>query len=78
MASEDDTRKLQNEQFFIGKKIDETKSEILQLENNLQFFKHVDKENPLVKDVYKNIDNHKEQLALWKEKLVKIKAIQNG
>ena len=78
MASEDDTRKLQNEQFFIGKKIDETKSEILQLENNLQFFKHVDKDNPLVKDVYKNIDNHKEQLALWKEKLVKIKAIQNG
>ena len=78
MASEDDTRKLQNEQFFIGKKIDETKSEILQLENNLQFFKHVDKDNPLVKEVYKNIDNHKEQLALWKEKLVKIKAIQNG
>ena len=78
MASEDDTRKLQNEQFFIGKKIDETKSEILQLENNLQFFKHVAKDNPLVKEVYKNIDNHKEQLALWKEKLVKIKAIQNG
>ena len=48
MASEDDTRKLQNEQFFIGKKIDETKSEILQLENNLQFFKHVAKDNPLV------------------------------
>ena len=63
---------------FDLKKIDETKSEILQLENNLQFFKHVAKDNPLVKDVYKNIDNHKEQLALWKEKLVKIKAIQNG
>ena len=78
MAGEDDTRKLQNEQFFIGKKIDETKSEILQLENNLQFFKHVAKDNPLVKEVYKNIDSHKEQLALWKEKLVKIKAIQNG
>ena len=78
LSGEDDTRKLQNEQFFIGKKIDETKSEILQLENNLQFFKHVEKDNPLVKDVYKNIEKHKEQLALWKEKLVKIKAIQNG
>jgi hypothetical protein len=76
MASQDDVRKLQNEQFFIGKKIDETKSEILQLENNLQFFKHVEKDNPLVKEVYKNIESHKEQLALWKEKLVKIKAIQ--
>ena len=39
---------------------------------------YLHKDNPLVKDVYKNIDNHKEQLALWKEKLVKIKAIQNG
>tara|TARA_B100000787_G_scaffold119066_1_gene89186 strand:- start:21210 stop:23183 length:1974 start_codon:yes stop_codon:yes gene_type:complete len=76
MASQDDDRKLQNEQFFIGKKIDETKSEILQLENNLQFFKHVKKDNPLVKEVYKNIENHKEQLALWKEKLIKIKAIR--
>ena len=78
MALEDDSRLLQNEQFFIGKKIDETKSEILQLENNLQFFKHIEKDNPLVKEVYHNIDNHKQQLDLWNEKLTKIKAIQNG
>ena len=78
MALEEDTRLLQNEQFFIGKKIDETKSEILQLENNLQFFKHIEKDNPLVKEVYHNIDNHKQQLDLWNKKLTKIKAIQNG
>ncbi len=78
LSGDDDNRKLQNEQFFIGKKIDETKSEILQLENNLQFFKHIEKDNPLVKEVYHNIDNHKQQLDLWNKKLTKIKAIQNG
>jgi hypothetical protein len=78
MVSQDDDRKLQNEQFFIGKKIDETKAEILQLENNLEFFKHVKKDNPLVRDVFKNIENHKEQLALWKEKLIKVKAMRNA
>ena len=78
LSGDNDNRKLQNEQFFIGKKIDETKSEILQLENNLQFFKHIEKDNPLVKEVYHNIDNHKQQLDLWNKKLTKIKAIQNG
>ena len=78
MASQQDDRQLQNEQFFIGKKIDETKSEILQLENNLEFFKHVEKENPLVKDVYKNIEKHRDQLAIWKEKLAKVKAMRNA
>lgn len=68
-----DTRLLDNEQNFIRKKIDEVKSEINQLENNLQFFSNVDKENPLVKEVYKNIDNHKNNLNLWKGKLKKVR-----
>jgi len=68
-----DTRLLDNEQNFIRKKIDEVKSEINQLENNLQFFSNVDKENPLVKEVYKNIDNHKNNLNLWKDKLKKVR-----
>ena len=48
-----------NEVIFIRKKIDEIKSEINQLENNLQFFSNVDDDNPLVKEVHKNISKHK-------------------
>jgi hypothetical protein len=76
MVSQEDERKLDNEQFFIRKKIDEAKSEIRQLENNLGFFQHVDESNPLVKEVHKNIDRHKEQLDVWKAKLKRIKTLR--
>lgn len=76
MVSQEDERKLQNEQFFISKKIGETKDEIRQLENNLGFFQNTESENPLVKEVHKNIAKHKEQLEVWKAKLSKIKSIQ--
>ncbi|GHC54306.1 DUF349 domain-containing protein [Ulvibacter litoralis] len=74
MVSQEDDRKLQNEQFFISKKIEESKNEIRQLENNLGFFQNVDSNNPLVKDVHTNIARHKEQLEVWKAKLSKIRA----
>lgn len=76
LVNRDDERKLQNEHFFISKKIDETRDEIRQLENNLGFFHHVDENNPLVKEVHKNIERHKEQLDVWKAKLKKIKEIR--
>jgi hypothetical protein len=78
IVSQDDERKLRNEHFFLSKKVDETKSEILQLQNNLQFFKHVKDDNPLVKEVKKNIEKHKEDLEVWKAKLKKLKAISNA
>ena len=37
LAEGDDRRALEQEQFFIRKKIDEVQSEIFQLENNIQF-----------------------------------------
>ena len=76
MVSQEDERKLQNEQFFITKKIQESKAEIRQLENNLGFFQHVDDDNPLVKEVHSNINRHKEQLEVWKAKLSKIKSMR--
>jgi len=76
LVNREDERKLQNEHFFISKKIDETKDEIRQLENNLGFFHHVDENNPLVKEVHKNIARHKEQLEVWKAKLLKIKEVR--
>ncbi|WP_418509403.1 DUF349 domain-containing protein [Corallibacter sp.] len=70
-----DSRHLDNERTFIRKKINEIKSEINQLENNLQFFSNVDESNPLVKEVHNNINQHKESLKLWKTKLSKIKEL---
>ena len=75
LADNDDNRKLENEQVFIMRKIDEVKSEILQLENNIQFISNAKADNPFVKEVYKSIDRHKEELATWKEKLKQIRNI---
>ncbi|MFD0835563.1 DUF349 domain-containing protein [Mariniflexile aquimaris] len=71
----DDHKDLDNERYFIRKKIDEVKSQINQLENNLQFFTNVEDDNPVVKEVKNNIKAHKENLKLWKSKLSKIKEL---
>ena len=74
LADGDDRRALEQEQFFIRKKIDEVQSEIFQLENNIQFISSSSKgENPFIKEVQKNIERHKDDLKLWKEKLQQIK-----
>lgn len=75
ITSQDDERKIQNERMFITKRIDEMKQEINQLENNLGFFQHVDQNNPMVKEVHKNIQRHKDELELWKAKLKKLKEV---
>ncbi|UGS24344.1 DUF349 domain-containing protein [Flavobacterium channae] len=74
LSEGDDRRALEQEQFFIRKKIDEVQSEIFQLENNIQFISSSSKgENPFIKEVQKSIERHKEDLNLWKEKLQQIK-----
>ena len=78
LVTKDDDRKLQNEEFFISKKIDEAIAEIRQLENNLGFFQQVDENNPLVKEVNKNIEKLKKELEVWKAKLSKIRSIRKG
>src|SRR6056297_746814 len=71
-------RAIQNERSFIRKKIDECKDEIRQLENNLQFFSNASEENPMVKDVIKKVNNHKEALDSWKAKLKKLNILRNN
>ena len=74
LSEGDDKRALEQEQFFIRKKIDEVQSEIFQLENNIQFISSSSKgENPFIKEVQKSIERHKDDLKLWKEKLQQIK-----
>ena len=78
MAKADNERAIYNERVFIRRKIDESKNEIRQLENNLQFFSNASEDNPLVKDVIKNINNHKESLETWKAKLKKLNIMENN
>ncbi|MBQ4915753.1 DUF349 domain-containing protein [Maribacter sp. MMG018] len=77
---EDDNqeRAIQKERSFIRKKIEESKNEIRQLENNLQFFSNDSENNPLVKDVIKRVESHKEALTSWKNKLKKLNILQNN
>lgn len=64
-----DYRKLDSEQLFVRKKVDETVREIQQLENNIGFISNIKKDNPLVKNVMDQIDGYKEKLEVWKTKL---------
>lgn len=75
MVENEDGRALEKEQYFIRKKIDEVQNEIFQLENNIQFITNAKKDNPLLKEVQKNIERHKDELKLWKEKLNKLREI---
>ena len=78
LAKGDDDRAINNERTYIRRKIDESKAEIRQLENNLQFFSNASEDNPLVKDVVQNIDKHKEALETWQAKLKKLNILKNN
>ncbi|NVJ88103.1 MAG: DUF349 domain-containing protein [Flavobacteriaceae bacterium] len=74
-ADNNESRKLDNEESFVRKKIDETVREIQQLENNLGFFSNTDDKNPLVLNVKNKVKEHKDELNLWKEKLNYLKKL---
>ena len=78
LADGDNERAIQNERSFIRKKIEESKSEIRQLENNLQFFSNASEDNPLVQDVIKRVNTHKESLETWMAKLKKLNIMKNS
>jgi len=64
-----DYRKIESEQFYLRKKIDETVREMQQLENNLSFISNATEDNPLVQNVRKQITTFKENLDIWQSKL---------
>jgi len=78
MAEGEDSRGLQNEQIFIMRKIEEVQHDIRQLENNIQFISNAKADNPFIKEINKNIDRHKEELATWKDKLKQIRSMNQG
>jgi hypothetical protein len=75
MSEANDSKKIDNEKVFLIRKVEEVQNEIFQLENNIQFFANAKKDNPMVLEVMKNIERHKEDLAMWKEKLKQIRSI---
>ncbi|MDT0606971.1 DUF349 domain-containing protein [Croceitalea rosinachiae] len=78
LAKSDNDNAINNERTFVRRKIEESKSEIRQLENNLQFFSNASEDNPLVKDVIKNINRHKKALDSWKAKLKNLNIMENN
>jgi len=72
LVEADDTRKLNSERIFLSRKIDEIKSDIRQLENNIMFITGAKDNNPLVIEVNKNIERQKQELQTWKDKLIQL------
>ena len=70
-----DSKAMNNEITFVRKKIQDIKSEMNQLENNLQFFSNVKGDNPMVADVNKKIEKYKSNLKEWTQKLSTIKKV---
>ena len=69
-TEQNDTRKIESEHLFVRRKVDELTKEIKQLENNISFISNATEDNPLVKNVYKNIAKYNENLKLWQKKLI--------
>lgn len=60
---------------LIQKKIEETKNELNQLENNLQFFADGSEKNPLVKKVHADIKKHQQNLDILMDKKNQLRGI---
>lgn len=73
--SEDNEAGLTKERIYLTKKMEELKDEIRQLENNIQFFNVSDPNNPLFVEVKNNIERHRNELEVVKEKLKTIKSL---
>ncbi len=81
LSENNESRKLENEKIFLMRKIDEIKNEIFQLENNIQFFtntRNAKKENSIVLEVRKNIEKHREEMELLKDKLKQIRNLNQA
>jgi len=77
LAKPDNDTAIRKERSFIERKIKESKTELRQLENNMQFFSNASEDSPLVKDVLKNIETHKDALDTWNAKLKKLNILEN-
>ena len=66
---------LNKEQILLNKKIEESNTELIQLQNNLAFFSSTSSENPLVQEVNSKIEKLNNKIEQWKTKLNQIKSL---
>ncbi len=60
---------LTKEEKFIKKKISELKNELLQIDNNLAFFKNAKSDNPLLKEAHQKKEKISSYISEWEAKL---------
>jgi hypothetical protein len=77
LDSNEADRKMRNEKTFLTRKIEEVKQEISQLENNMLFFSKSNQESPLLKEVHKNLEKQKSDLADLEERLKQLNILAN-
>lgn len=69
---------LNKEHAFLKKKIDEINTEMIQLENNLQFFSSSSGENPVVAEVTSKIEKLSQQKSMFSDKANAVKSLKRN
>ena len=72
----DDENELSREIKSIKKKMDEIKSEVLQLENNMDYFSNSSNENPLLTEVSSKLNKLKSSEQQLKDELVPLRKMK--
>ena len=75
IVAEDDKSKLSEELFKLQQSAKKCKEELSLLENNISFFKNAKDDNPLLKEVRKNIERQKEKFEEIKTRMAFVKSI---
>ena len=75
---QNDPRRLENEFRDVQSHLSNLKAELTQLENNLEFFSNSSTENPLFKNVEKQIDSCQKKIDETQKKYISLKQIRNA
>lgn len=75
IVAEDDQAKLSEELYKLQQESKKCKEELILLENNISFFKNAKDDNPLLKEVRKNIEKHKEKFEEMKTRMAYIRSL---
>lgn len=75
IKAEEDNAKLSEELYKLQQSSKKCKEELTLLENNISFFKNAKDDNPLLKEVHKNIQRQKEKLEEIKTRMAFIKSL---
>ncbi len=74
----DNREGLNKEHISLNKKIEESNTELIQLQNNLAFFSSTSSENPMVQEVNSKIEKLNQKIEHWKSKLNQIKSLSRA